>query len=338
MSMFGESYERPVYHGGDLDNACRIYGGDKSQWIDLSTGINPIPYPIPTIPMEQWARLPESASEQKLLAAARDYYKLPNTYHIVAAPGTQSLIQQLPNLFGRTLKVSIAKPTYAEHETCWRYAGHDVLPLTDKTIAADVIIAVNPNNPTGKTYSASELTDLKAKHLAQGGLLILDEAFMDICPDQSTAHTLPSENTIILKSFGKFFGLAGLRLGFAAGDKTLIEKLRSKLGPWAVSGPAAFVGSKAYSDTKWITETNIRPTKDCARLYKMLQEADGKVMTSAGLFVTAEFQDAPLLFEHLCRHHILTRPFSYAENWLRFGLPANKEQWTRLEQVLAGFY
>ncbi|MBO6825947.1 MAG: threonine-phosphate decarboxylase [Sneathiella sp.] len=337
MAIFGDSYQRPVYHGGDLDSIRRIYGGDASSWIDLSTGINPSSYPVPTIPADNWARLPGGQTEQNLLQAARDYYQIPDHFDLIAAPGTQSLIQRLPYLLPSNLQIAISKPTYTEHETCWRRAGHKIIALDGETQLADVAIVVSPNNPTGKIYSGTDLQKIREAHLKPGGLFIIDEAFMDMTPNQSAAKGFPSENLIILKSFGKFFGLAGIRLGFATGDASLIQKLRDEFGPWAVSGPAAFIGTAAYQDAKWTENAHAKLDRDAKQLSDLIISSGGHILANTGLFVTAEFDDAYNLFEHLCRHHILTRPFEYADRWLRFGIPANEAAWARLQDALTQY-
>ncbi|MEP3247383.1 MAG: threonine-phosphate decarboxylase CobD [Sneathiella sp.] len=333
------TYNRDLLHGGDLDLAQKNFGGEISDWIDLSTGINPVPYVIPDLPPALWSRLPGSALEQSLIQAARRYYSIPEAYDCVAGPGTQALIQLLPRLYTPS-DVAIFGPTYAEHEHCWRGAGHRtkmVASLSDILPAARIIILVSPDNPTGSIASGSDLLALQQMVRARNGLLVIDEAFMDGFPEQSALSALTPDHLILLKSFGKFFGLAGLRLGFAMGDKQTIPKLKKQLGPWAVSGPAAYIGQEAYQNTNWIHQTRQRLKQEMTRLSELLGKAGADLVGETDLFTLVKHEKSAVLYQHLCQNQILTRPFSHDPALLRFGHPANERQWTKLQNALRAF-
>ncbi|GLQ06179.1 threonine-phosphate decarboxylase CobD [Sneathiella chinensis] len=330
------SYNRDVYHGGDLAHAKGLYGQGPDGWLDLSTGINPVPYPIPDCPEKVWHRLPESDLEDALLSAARRYYSLHDEADLVALPGTQAALQLLP-LLRPMSRVDILGPTYAEHGTCWRRGGHHVTErgtLDQIGRDTDVAVIVNPNNPDGRLVPIPALQAVAKTQAEKGGWTIIDEAFMDVMPENSLAGVPPLPGTVILKSIGKFFGLAGLRLGFAMGDPALIRTIREHLGPWAVSGIAAFAGKTALSDTPWITATRQQLAESRTRLATLL---DNQWMTPVGgtdLFTLVETHHAATIFDALCTRHILIRPFPERPQFLRFGLPGSERDWRRLETAL----
>jgi cobalamin biosynthetic protein CobC len=328
--------EGTIWHGGDLAQAQALFPDAPTPWIDLSTGINPIPYPLPALPLSLWQRLPGSADEAALLEAARAAYRVPDGVGIVAAPGTQILIEMLPRLV-EARHVAVLGPTYAEHEAAWRKAGADVAMVADAGATGDasVIVLVNPNNPDGRTVPAGTLQELAARCRAKGGLLVIDEAFADFTPEASLVPALPP-GALVLRSFGKTYGLAGLRLGFAIGEPLLIEGLRMALGPWAVAGPALHVGALALRDSQWLAQAGADRSADAARLDALLAR-HGRIVGGTALFRLLATPDAQKLFAHLGRHGLYVRRFQNDATWLRFGLPGDAAAWSRLEAALASF-
>ena len=239
-----------IWHGGDLATAKALFPQAPEPWIDLSTGINPIPYPLPELPLSLWQRLPGKADEAALLAAARAAYRIRPESGLVAAPGTQILIELLPRVMPAA-KVAVLGPTYGEHAPAWRKAGATVQEIGDlaEIGGANVVVLVNPNNPDGRIVSQEALIALAGSLAARGGLLVVDEAFTDFAPETSLLPILP-EGALILRSFGKAYGLAGLRLGFAVGESRFTDALLAMLGPWAVAGPALHVGAVALGYRK----------------------------------------------------------------------------------------
>jgi cobalamin biosynthetic protein CobC len=321
--MGGEEPEA-IVHGGNLDEISRRYPDAPQPWIDLSTGINPIPYPMPPLAPEAWARLPTKADEHALLAAAAARYRARDSAAIVAAPGTQALLQILPRLRSSGT-VGVPAPTYEEHARCWRRNGHRVQLVgdVDALAQADVAVVVNPNNPTGRRLPRESLAALAAKLAQRGGLLVVDEAFADVLPlDVSLVPALPP-STIVLRSFGKIYGLAGLRLGFAIAAPDLAGRLRDELGPWAVSGPALAIGTTALADGAWLDHARKRLAADSRRLDQLLVTAGCRIVGGTPLFLLAERADAQTLADRLARHGIHVRRFPTNTAWLRFGLPGN---------------
>jgi cobalamin biosynthesis protein CobC len=329
--------ERPLrYHGGNLNAARKLFPGAPEPWIDLSTGINPVPYPVGTVAPSAWSRLPEAAERAGLEAAARAAYGAAPSADVVAAPGTQALIQWLPRIFPAR-RVGVLGFTYQEHETCWRAAGADVTTVAalSDLAAFDVGLVVNPNNPDGRTVAPDALAAIAGTLAGRGGRLIVDEAFMDVLGWQSSlVPCLPAAGAIVLRSFGKVFGLAGLRLGFAAAPFEDGARLRGAIGPWAVSGPAIEIGRRALRDGAWLTRTVARLGNEAERLDGLLQSAGFDIVGGTPLFRLARQSDVAAWFGRLGRSGILTRPFPAQPDWLRFGIPHRPEEWERLEAAL----
>lgn len=320
-----------IWHGGDLATARALFPEAPQPWVDLSTGINPIPYPLPALPLSLWTRLPGADDEAALIAAAREAYRVPARADIVAAPGTQILIELLPRL-APVGPVAILGPTYAEHGHAWRKAGYAVSETAAPAEAAATMIVVNPNNPDGRVLSPAELASLAAHCAANGGLLVVDEAFADFTPEDSVVPDLP-DGTIVLRSFGKTYGLAGLRLGFAIGAPESMARLKAALGPWSVAGPALHVGAMALSDAGWLAEAGAERARDAARLDALLA-SHGRIIGGTTLFRLLETPRAAALFARLGRHGIYVRRFQNAPDRLRFGLPGAEAEWQRLRAAL----
>lgn len=322
-------------HGGRLGQARQRFRGAPEPFLDLSTGINPVGYPVPDLPAESWQRLPEPEAIDALHRAAALAYRLSDPAMVAAAPGTQILISLLPHLLGLR-SAAILGPTYGEHLAAWRNAGipaREVLTLNDLAHPGAAILC-NPNNPDGRRLSPSTLLALADTLAHQNGLLIVDEAFADFDPALSLAPFLPHPALLILRSFGKTYGLAGLRLGFALASPGLADRLRTALGPWAISGPAAAIGRLALSDSAWRDRASTRLATDADRLERLLLAAGLHILGGTSLFRLAECEHAPLLFDHLGRAGILVRRFDAQSSWLRFGLPPDQPAWDRLDSAL----
>ena len=324
-----------VPHGGDLAAAEARWGVPARGWLDLSTGINPVPYPIPAIDPAAWHRLPQHDRLRQLLAAARASYGAPDTAPVVAAPGTQILIQLLPRLRPGA-RVAILGPTYGEHAACWAAEGATVTAAEtlDAAAAADVVVLVNPNNPDGRIVPSDRLLALADGLAARGGLLVVDEAFAEVAPQASVAAEAGRPGLLILRSFGKFFGLAGVRLGFALGAVAEIDRLARLLGPWAVPGPAIEIGIAALSDRAWQVEARARLSAEAATLTAALEVHGLQDRGGTDLFRLAEHADAADVWDRLGRAGILVRPFPDRPTLLRFGLPADAAGLERLAAAL----
>lgn len=280
--------------------------------------------------------MPDSGANQALLDAASRRWAVPAAARVVAGTGSQALIQALPRITKPT-RAAILAPTYGEHARAWTAAGHDVREIAglDDMGEARVVVAVNPNNPDGRVIEPGRLLDLAGRLAGQGGMLVVDEAFCDERPDLSlAAKTGPG--LVVLRSFGKFFGLAGLRLGFAVAEEGLAARLTDYLGPWPVSGPALAVGAAALADHDWTRATIARLHDAAGRLDTILKGAGLEVLGGTSLFRLARHDRAGEVYERLGRAGILVRAFAFRPDILRFGLPGGREEEARLEQALAG--
>jgi cobalamin biosynthetic protein CobC len=317
-------------HGGMLDSACETYGIARDRWLDLSTGISANPYPLPELAREYWQRLPDSGLDTWLRESAARCYGVNGPHLVVPAPGTQSLIQWLPRLFPQQ-SVLVVSPTYDEHASAWHAAGHSVQTGSLEELAgARIVVVVNPNNPDGRTVDPQRLAQL-----ARDRLVVVDEAFADVVPEVSVAGRVEAGNLIVLRSVGKMFGLAGMRLGFALAGRELARRLREALGPWAVSGPAAAVGAVMLNDEAWIRGTRVRLKSAAGRLDGLLVRARLNVVGGTPLFRLIEHERAAALFEHLAAKGVLVRRFADHGRWLRFGIPGNDEDFERLGRTLS---
>lgn len=328
----------PIPHGGDLAAARRLFPDAPQPFVDLSTGINPHAYPVPPLRPDLFTALPQASALAELLANAAQAYGAPSPAHVVAAPGTQILLAQVTALVppGRA---AVLGPTYAEHARAAALAGHRVRKVTDAASLsnADLAVVVNPNNPDGRVAARKALLAC-AGALPARGLLVVDEAFMDVGPPgASLAGDVGEDNIVVLRSFGKFYGLAGLRLGFAIAQPTTAVRLAAALGPWAVAGPAIAIGASALADRAWADEIRARLAPAALRLDRILTAAGLEIVGGTLLFRLARTHAAGELFQHLGRAGILVRRFAQATGWLRFGLPAGELDWARLADALAAF-
>lgn len=320
-------------HGGRLNAVAARYGIDPARWLDLSTGINPNGWPVPMLGAREWNRLPET--DDGLIDAASSYYGAP---HLLPVAGSQAAIQVIPRLRTQS-RVAVLAPGYAEHAHAWRQAGHDVAPLASANIDAaiarlDILVLANPNNPTGERFEAGVLLRWHATLAAKGGWLIVDEAFIDATPEQSLAAFSARPGLVVLRSLGKFFGLAGARVGFVLAEPMFLQQIENLLGPWAVSGPSRVVARLALTDRAWQAETRVRLRRDTQRLREVLSACDLTPSSGTELFQWVATPQAATVHECLARRGIFVRRFETPAS-LRFGLPANETEWQRLRTALA---
>lgn len=322
-------------HGGRLRQAAQHYGIPLNDWLDLSTGLAPWPIPFPAPPESVWQRLPEP--EDGLVEAANQYYQ---ATQVLPVAGTQAAIQALPRLRA-TSRVGVLAPCYAEHAYQWQRAGHQVELLTELEIPQrlpdlDVLVVVNPNNPTGRLLAPQVLRAWQQQLAARGGWLIVDEAFMDATPEHSLAGLPCEPGLILLRSLGKFFGLAGVRLGFVLAEPTLLRSLEDWLGPWAVSGPARWVGGRCLENEPAQAQQRQQLHSNSRRLEQLLVAQGFSPTGSSAFFQWLVTEQATALHQHCAQRGILLRLFPELQG-LRIGLPASEADWQRLEQCLKNF-
>jgi len=319
-------------HGGNLRQAAKNSSIPLNQWLDLSTGVNPNGWPVPEVPSRVWQRLPEI--NDGLEQAARDYY---GCDLLLPVAGSQAAITRLPQLRDRS-RVGLLALSYNEHAAAWQRAGHEVVLLQAETVAEqlqtlDVLLLVNPNNPTGTYWSVSQLRDFSQQLAKRGGWLIVDEAFIDATPEQSMLPFVGEPGLIVLRSLGKFFGLAGVRLGFVFAWRALLAELDELANPWEVNHVARYVGRMALMDDAWQRQTRRELPKQVYRLAQLLDESGLSVSGGCALFQWCERADAESLQQQLAQQGVWVRLFRQQPS-VRFGLPADEDQWQRLQIAL----
>ena len=317
-------------HGGNLDVACRRFGGRPEDWIDLSTGINRQPYPVGDLQSRHWTALPSRAETEALHEAARSAYE--TTAPVLAVAGAQAAIQLLPRL-APPGAVAILTPTYNEYAPTFAAAGWRVGEVGDLSALADadLAIVVNPNNPDARQHDPAKLLEL----LPRIGRLVIDESFADAAPGLSLAAEAGRLGLLILRSFGKFYGLAGLRLGFVLGHEADVAALAAMAGPWPISGAAIEIGRRALLDRDWADATRARLAREAQRLDDLAKGAGWKLIGGTPLFRLYETGNAVAAQERLARAKVWSRIFSCKPGWLRLGLPGNEAEWARLANALS---
>ena len=324
---------RPIAHGGNLHEAARRYDIPYTEWLDLSTGINPHGYPVPPVPADAWRRLPDDGDG--FAARAARYYGAPDESHVLPVAGSQAAIRALPALLTPAC-VGIAPLTYGEYAPAFTRAGHRVttLDVSCATLPDEIThaVVVNPNNPTAEHLGAATLLQWHETLAQRGGTLIVDEAFADAMPAASLAAYTDRAGLVVLRSPGKFFGLAGVRAGFVLAQPALLDPLRDALGAWTVSGPARHAVSAAFDDAPWQQQMRAQLAGEGARLVALLQ-THGFTVQATPLFAWTADPRAHALHDALAQRGVWTRFFAQPAS-VRFGLPATETEWTRLEQSL----
>lgn len=326
-------------HGGSLGRARSLFAHAPEPWVDLSTGINPHSYPLFDLPATALTRLPEPGRAEQLAAVAARAYGAPSARHVALAPGTQILLPRVFSLV-KPGRATVLGPTYAEHLRAASLAGHAAVEAGDLAALADADIAVvvNPNNPDGRVVPRTELLALAETLRRRGGLLVVDEAFMDVDPrEESLCRDVGQGGIVVLRSFGKFFGMAGVRLGFAVAAPDVAERINGEFGPWSVSGPALEYGIGALGDIAWQDAARRHLAGMAARLDALLATHDIAVNGGTSLFRHVTHPAAASIFEALGNSGILVRNFAGRPHALRFGLPGNEAEWRRLEAALAAW-
>ena len=319
-------------HGGNIDVASAKYGFATDEMLDLSTGISPFTYPLPPVTSDALQPLPTAAMLDACAKTARHAYGVPDTLNVTVGAGTQAFLQIIPRL-AKAGTVWIRQPTYNEHAHCWVDAGHHIVDGDVMPDEADHAVIVFPNNPTGDRYA--DLPDLASNIERKGGLLIIDGAFLDNAEGAEILAELSAFSCVIhLRSFGKFFGLAGVRLGFAIASQIHCDSLLSMLGPWAVNNVALIAGVTALHDQAWIESHKDILERQSDRLVKLLAGANLDIIGGTFLFQTIRDADALSLHEHLAKAGIWTRIYTEWPDLMRFGLPRDKGEMNRLDNSI----
>jgi len=325
-----------IHHGGRLEALRKRFPDAPEPLIDLSTGINPFSYPIPTIPPEAYTRLPEEGQIRELKEAAATAYRCRDPDLIAVAPGTQLLISSLPRVLPSD-HVSVLSPTYAEHAASWSNAGAEVSAITslDDVPEHGTVVWCNPNNPDGRSVPAADLVARQQTRANQGGLMVVDEAFAEFAEaNLSAAENMPQRGLILLRSFGKAYGLAGVRLGFMIAERHIVQRVEEALGPWPVSGISIHIAKAALGDNAWRSTMACRLTRECTALDDLLTSFGFALVGGTSLFRLVRHEEASEVAEKLAQAGILVREFPENPHRLRFGLPPDEMARKRLRKAL----
>jgi cobalamin biosynthetic protein CobC len=322
-----------MFHGGCVDEAARCFPDAPQPWLDLSTGINPLAWTPPDSPAVDLRALPSASALAMLETTAAQAFDAERVA-ITALPGTEMGLRLLePAALPQPFRY--VAPGYRTHA--------DVLPAAvaidadaAKYVRDGTLLLANPNNPDGRVFAPEMLLGIGRRLAQAGGMLVIDEAFADATPELSVLpHLRSDDRVLVFRSFGKFFGLAGVRLGFACGAADIVAALRERLGSWPVSATAITLGTSAYQDTAWATQTRRTLAERCDALDTLLRRHALEPRGASPLFRLVETAHAPAIFAHLALHGILTRPFDYAPDWLRIGVPADSAALQRLDRALS---
>ena len=309
-------------HGGDLDRAVARFGGTRAEWLDLSTGINPNPYPVGNISPGAWTALPDRDAFARIESAARPFWGVPEGAEVVVAPGASALIAAMPALHDGG-PVHVSAPTYNEHAAAFRAAGHEVVESVEPAKHHALRIVVHPNNPDGRLHDDPAGADL----------VIIDESFADVGVPSHVGR-VPGGEAVVLKSFGKFWGLAGLRLGFAICAPNHAAVLRRHLGPWAASGPALEIGARALADMDWAARTRAELAEMAGRLDAVVLASGAALVGGTSLFRLYRVADGRAMQDRLARAHVWSRVFADQPGWIRLGLPGDAVALDRVARAL----
>ncbi len=317
-----------IQHGGDIDLAIKKYGGQRADWIDLSTGINRTSYPWQENVKVELRDLPSNKLLRSLEKAASRAYKVAEDKDTAAVQGAQQIISLLPICLKNYNSVAILGPTYNEYEKAFKSSEikAETVSEVSKLSSSDIAIVVNPNNPTGKVIAEEILNDLSKKVR----ILIIDESFKMF----SSRRIQKFDNVIQINSLGKFFGLAGVRLGFVSGPSNFIKSVRGMLGPWPVSSIAAEIGKIALNDQAWISQMEKILLEGSDVLHRACNRKNWKLIGKTNLFHTYATSSSLKVEKQFAAHYIWIRTFDYSETWVRLGIPTSKYEWTRVRQAL----
>jgi len=323
-------------HGGQLDKMAIKYCRPTEQWLDLSTGIAPFSYPIPIIPQKCWQNLPNV--NDALIQAAKNYYQ---TKHCLVCAGSQAVIERLPNFwrqkYHQASQVYLPKVGYKEHQKSWLSAGFSAqfydAELPKKIEKHIVVVVINPNNPSTQLYSKQQLLALYQQVKSAQGLLVIDEAFIDVFDHaQSMVEAINNDHLIVLRSFGKFFGLAGLRIGFVCASQAWLNIMTESFGPWQVNGPAQYIAQQALLDTNWQHQQRVKLQQQSLKLAELLQQYLVAELAICSLFITVYLENAADIHHQLCQQGVYVR-LTDEKHSLRCGI-ASDEQLVKLKKAL----
>ena len=318
-----------MQHGGNKTAAARAYGVEPSEMIDLSTGISPRPYPLDlgAFELSDLIELPQAEDAEHLTQVMTSSWHIPDSAKLALASGSGAIISLMPHLYqGDKRHVYCPEPVYSEHVIAWQNAGYTIITYDAGAIPdvdwgrAAAILAVQPGNPMGHIAPPSDWLALMSDAAAHNVMVIFDEAFIDLAPQLSLIPHMGQKGQIVIRSFGKFYGLAGVRLGAAIGHPDDITALYHLMGPWAVSTMALRFGAAAIADHAWADDQRRWLSDRMTFLKEGLAARNVTIVGGTDLYLLIDVADAARLQDDLARQGFWTRIFDSNPRWMRLGL------------------
>jgi threonine-phosphate decarboxylase len=317
-------------HGGNVFAVARALGVSPSEILDFSANINPLG-PAPGVRdalMDAFGSIvhyPDSHCTELREALALSHGLNPS--NICVANGSTELIYLLPRL-ARKKRALVIAPSFSEYanallrddcrvdylvlKSCDGFALP--LDLLEERLndGFDLCILGNPGNPSGRLYSLAEVKDIFHLCRSAGSMLVLDEAFMDFCEEESAKHMASaSGGIIVLRSMTKFHAMPGLRLGYCVGSKENIERIASIREPWSVNTPAQAAGLASLADPEYAAATRRMMAAERQHLMAGLAAIPGlRPFPSSANFILVQIVHGPAtgeLAERLMVERILIR-------------------------------
>jgi threonine-phosphate decarboxylase len=305
-------------------------GVTPDQILDFSASINPLGLSSLVrkaliCSLDNLVHYPETTHSELKRALARHHHLPVESF--VVANGSTELIYHLPAMLpGKN--ALIVSPSFSEYVRALSQHHWDVQHFIlspehgfaidfDKLEQAlgdgvDTLFICNPGNPNGTLYPLHVIERIYSLCLAAGVFLVVDEAFMDFCEEASAKRIIVhSDNGIVLRSMTKFFGIPGLRLGYAIGNSTLVERLDAMGGPWSVNTLALVAGVAALQDEQHNKDTLEFIRQERRVLFEALSGFSRfRVFPSSANYLLVEITDGMTsreLKERLLPHRIMIR-------------------------------
>lgn len=298
-------------HGGNIADAVNRYGIRERDIVDFSSNISPLGPSSAAIRSAKKAlaygdRYPDQSLSELRRTIARYFGIKPE--HIVCGNGSTALIHLVPQIY-RPKRVLIPVPTFTEYAAAALKAGAEVVPYQLKEKdgfrvdpiemafafkGIDMAFLCNPNNPTGRVVQKNEMMEIVQYALQEKVTLVVDEAFMDFVESETIVKdAVQTSHVICIRAFSKFFGMPGLRVGYAVCGEEIASVLNAGSEPWPVNIPAQFAAIAALNDWGHIKRTLKIVTRERERLLAELRILPGvEPFPCAANFILIKFTTA----------------------------------------------
>ena len=314
-----------MIHGGNVYRAARELGLNGSGVLDFSASINPLGMPpAARHAIKAWVgdvlHYPDTQST-RLKEAISECYGL-DPAGVIPGNGSTELIYLIPRAL-QPKKVVIASPTFSEYERACRLSGAKVehFPLLPKEFLpepdafmramknADMAFFCNPGNPSGAVLPRQGVLTLASLAKKNNCVLVVDEAFMDFCPEHSVLGE-QGDHLVVLRSLTKFYALAGLRVGFSHMPKMLMSRIMRYKEPWSVNVLAERAALAVLAETGFVRRSRDYVRRERGLLETKLEALGFVVFPSEANYLLIETSKAVQLVKGLYKRGILVRDCS----------------------------